>query len=703
MKHLHIIALMLTLSAALLLASCGGKAEDEVIRIEGMFRAEQVELDESFRPQSLQLNDGRINVTGYYGEDNAPVVAAASEEGWSYEPLPSEEMPNAILYTDSQKILCFRKYDETLGRNIYSFVGSGWEITGDSILDLPENYWRDVYAATRGDELIIAGDKSLAVIDSSGQVAVKLTLESQISKLYKSGEGGIFLICSESVLRLNEDYSFEPVDVGGVSLEYCNLYETQVGSICYANDTGVVCWTPEQGSRILMNWVSSGLISAGSDNLAVMDEDTIYLLGSDGIGGNYGLWRYTRVPEEEIPERQIISIGYIEDGRNTIPKAAIRYNRLQSDYYIRPVEYRSGDGNYEAAITRFEADIVAGKAGDIVCASTYSNARNYAEKGAFADLYELLDNPEDIFGCVRSLCELDGKLPFISQDFYMDVYICAEGDPVAEGGFGVSDFIEAEAQGRRLLCDMSRDAVGRLLLEYALYDCIDFDAGKCDFSSGDFRDLLEYLSGLPEEDPGKLSMYDGNHFASGEVAVYSAYTANIVDFAHHDYIFDRKGEIIDGTVSIGFGTGLYGITAGSKQKEGAADFLGFLISGEMVVDEMRGMQFLPSQKSTLDAWMGTEGEMYYFFYKDSISRVSGSTEPIESRPDRPGWCVRVDDELEGRLKDLLESIEPKAPLPDKLTEIAYEEFAAFFAGDKSADETIKLLNDRIGTYLAEQS
>ena len=52
---------------------------------------------------------------------------------------------------------------------------------------------------------------------------------------------------------------------------------------------------------------------------------------------------------------------------------------------------------------------------------------------------------------------------------------------------------------------------------------------------------------------------------------------------------------------------------------------------------------------------------------------------------------------------MLESIEPKAPLPDKLTEIAYEEIATFFAGDKSADETIKLLNDRIGTYLAEQS
>ena len=361
-------------------------------------------------------------------------------------------------------------------------------------------------------------------------------------------------------------------------------------------------------------------------------------------------------------------------------------------------------------MSRLDADIVAGKVGDIISMSDPDSITKYASKGLFADLYELPGFEKDkMFGCVSEAMERDGILAAIPQEFVLNTLAVQKGT-VGED-FDVGKIIELakNSGGKRLFMAINRAAVNGQLLNSVLNECVDVSAGKCDFSSGAFTDYLDYLMTLPENDED--AMYDGaNHYAAGEIMFYQARIGAISDYAMTLNIFGDAGADIcgypssdGGRADLSAGT-YYSVVKKSRVKDGAAAFLNYLLSPDCTIDEMHGMRKIPSLKATMKAWEESEGKMYYYFYKNNINRWSADTNPIdETEMGEPGVCVKVDRELFDSFYEYLDGAHVFGNMPQSIMDIVVEEMGAFLSSAKSASETADIISNRVSLYLSEKN
>ena len=187
------------------------------------------------------------------------------------------------------------------------------------------------------------------------------------------------------------------------------------GKLWYSNSEGVTI-IDEDGERMIVDWLASNLTESYISSLLLISEDELMFYGSNGYDFNYEWWDYRRVPEDLLPEKTVVKLSYVEDGRGFFEKAAILYNQSQNEVYIEAKNYRSPSDGLERrkamkiCRNRYKTDIAAGNAGDIVCYMDYDWYETFASQGALADLTEYLENPDDIFNCVKQYCGYNDKL-----------------------------------------------------------------------------------------------------------------------------------------------------------------------------------------------------------------------------------------------------------------------------------------------------
>ncbi|MCI8388159.1 MAG: extracellular solute-binding protein [Clostridiales bacterium] len=720
MKHTRMTAIVLALlmtASALLTLGCGNG--EEKLEIEGMWRGELIELDENFSSGRYMIySDGKVCICGSTYDENGgtPTLMFYDGENATYQTLDGmSDNVRGFVNTSYGYVFYNNEFNFETREEKKSFVAFSdglliWELAADEIFDMSNNPYSDVLFTARGSEIIAAFDKQLAIIDADGKLVKQLDLDIAARKLVANNSGEVLVIGVESMVYQLSDGNEMSAVSGEDYTDIINstIVSSSVGEFCYSDKTGVSVVYSDVGAKQLLNFVSTGIsTSANNVEFCVAAEDEMYMYGSDGLGGARGLWKYTPVPADEIPERTIIRIAYRETGSNKIPLAAVKFNKSQSQYYIMPVEYEYASPDDDAAMTRLDADIVSGKVGDIIWVQNYDDVVKYTSSGAFVDLSKYMDT-SDIFGCVIDMCTIDGKLAALPQDFYVYSMLVKKGDPIADGGFTMSDFIDGYNSGRRIYCDMSKGSMMSALVQCSLYSCIDTEKNTCDFTG--FKELLEFVNQLPDVDAGAINQYDGNHYATGEIAMYDYGITDFNSWAHKDYIFDGEGELLGAPTMSGeqlfrvdSSSGYYGISASSKQKEGAAEFLKFILSGENTLDVMRGMRYIPASKSAYDhvADPANEGYTEYaFFYKESLTRTSGSSRPFEERDD--GWGVHIDKAMIAEMREFLDGVKVLKPLPEKIMDIVVEEMGDYMSGKIDSDEFIKRLEDRVGTYLAER-
>lgn len=147
----------------------------------------------------------------------------------------------------------------------------------------------------------------------------------------------------------------------------------------------------------------------------------------------------------------------------------------------------------------------------------------------------------------------------------------------------------------------------------------------------------------------------------------------------------------------------YSITEESKVKEGAMAFLRYLLSADCVIDEMRGMRSIPSLKTTAKAWDDSESKMYYYFYYDHVGRWSANSKLITEEDEGvPGICIQLTQEKIDAVYDFLDHVNVYPYIPSDITAILDEEMYVFLGTTKSADETAKIIQSRVSTYLSER-
>ena len=338
------------------------------------------------------------------------------------------------------------------------------------------------------------------------------------------------------------------------------------------------------------------------------------------------LWRFERAADHGVPEEQtIVRVTYFEDGRSRIPMAAVNYNRSQDKY--RVVCEEAGDD--------LDQLIVSGKGGDLMMTADSDMLYKYAEKGLFADLDTLLPDlfsNGNLLGCARAAGEIGGKLLGVPAEFDLTA-LAARRSLVGDAEWTPEAFLALNAslsEEQQLFPRMSQTEFYLALRDGILSECIDSDAGSCSFEeSSAFETFLEQLAALPSSSP--TDDYGKNTFITGQTALFEADLSSISGYAQavSGAIFGDGEEVrLVGYPAAGGGVAkmrpnaFFSILQDSAVREGAADFLRYLLSPEAAVDTMRGMRSVPALKSTLEAYRESETMLNYFFYYDDYSHYN---------------------------------------------------------------------------------
>ena len=439
--------------------------------------------------------------------------------------------------------------------------------------------------------------------------------------------------------------------------------------------------------------------------------------------------------KENIPiDENGNKIVYIATDKNEyIPRdlfqAINAFNELENGYIVQPVIYAKDvmgtneSGGLQTADMRLQMDIMQEEKLDIVYDGAFTDISRYdilSEKGAFIDFYELLDGENGISKSelnehILKLHENNGKL------YQMPLYYAIEtlGGDVANVGskenWTLDELIEhwnAMPKGSFFCGEATKWIVYMDLIRGNLGSFVDYKNGKCNFDSDEFIKLLEFCNRFPDTAEKISTNWETKYF---------------LDYCHFDG-FDDFHLYITGANSLGSwsesglkttphtfvgypsenGNGSfvdtqrnrYSICRNSKNKEGAWNFISYLLSYDVQVnhelvynsddDESHDENGFPIN---VDAFNKLADDQIRHQGESRVLSFSGTEVDI-------GYLTTEEYQ---RLDEFIQSLNRMdAPVDSSVQKIIESEIDAYFSGERSAKEVANAIQGRVEILFSER-
>ena len=116
-----------------------------------------------------------------------------------------------------------------------------------------------------------------------------------------------------------------------------------------------------------------------------------------------------------------------------------------------------------------------------------------------------------------------------------------------------------------------------------------------------------------------------------------------------------------------------------------------------------GRSGFPVSRGAFDRMMSAYADQHFFFsYDGGYSGWSGDSGSQGYTGDKSGVLRDVTQADIDRVLSLIDGASAMPDIDQKAAEMIMEEVQVYFAGDKSLDETVKIIQSRVGIYLAEK-
>jgi ABC-type glycerol-3-phosphate transport system substrate-binding protein len=431
------------------------------------------------------------------------------------------------------------------------------------------------------------------------------------------------------------------------------------------------------------------------------------------------LYILTKVDPKDVPDKSIITVAAISEPQflsDYIREFTLTHPQFQVEYKQYAVD---SNASYDDALTAFNNDIIAGNIPDVIVIEPEIPYGNYVRKGMLADLYTFLEQDtdykkEDFLQPVLKAFETDGKLYSIAPAFYFSTLVGKTSIFGEKQGQSFAELQVAEEKipGASLFGSVvTRDVFTNQILTRMARGFIDDEKGVCNFDSEEFISLLKYAKNLPTPAPD-AKPYE-LRFAPGETNDYMTdktlfEPVSVYDFRH--IVSLEKMEFGEPVTFLGFpnnsgGSGILinprletAIMSQSKNPDGAWEFVKGLLSYGNSIFKNVGyppLGYFPTLMSELDfAAEKTTIPPYETWYGERIPRTNWLGANLSNQPDNTK-------EDNAKMFELFESIEGIYRENPAIINIISEETAVYFATDKSAEETAKIIQNRATTYLEE--
>lgn len=540
-----------------------------------------------------------------------------------------------------------------------------------------------------GDRIYLQVNQTeLLILDSQGQLTESVRLPAEGLRLVLSEDGTLYA-AGETAEGLTL-YRFD----GGTG-KFTQAFTCQAGSLFDGGD----------GSYLLL-LTDDGIYSLDAQGTAspkviwsecYLNPGSIYKVKAEGgeflcLGSDSCYLLTPAEPAELQPKTELLIACMDPNGMDIL---AARFNAHSDEYYVRVVDYtRDMEASAEEIQLRLNTELISGKAPDMFCFfSGWISPNIYAGKGLLVDMKPLIEadeelSPEDIV--LYKALDYNGGIYVMGESFYLDTMAARESDFGQRYGWTLEEYRQIDAglrEDQMCIYNLTRELfINSIIARYVRY-AVDWTSGDCSFDSPEFIDLLRTALELREtpEDPNNMVFGPGEpRVAAGEqttVAVFAMYVSSLAESEQMagcplSFIGSPTPDGSCGT-DASLNTEL-AICSLSEHQEGCWEFIKYML---MNADTDRGI--MP----------GYPLLMYRPALEESIAKAMADEDAK----------VKMTQADADKLLDFLDAIENLNDYDKAIMDIIKSECQAMFNGDKSPEETAKLIQSRASLYVAEQS
>ena len=515
-----------------------------------------------------------------------------------------------------------------------------------------------------------------------------------------------------------------------------SLFAGPDGTFYCSDQNGIYTVDPTTLAKTeILNYINSDYIYKYSNFTMLPDGRIATFRGNYNPGAmasTYAVTIFTKVPDSEITPKYIITVASAGYAYN-LQEQIVKYNLASEEYRIKYVDYSqyNTDEDYNAGQTRLGDDILAGNVPDVLIADQQFSVSKYVSKGLFADLYTFIDKDEsmkreEFLENILAGCEIDGKLYEIPTNFYIQGMIGPKETIDTFRDLTIREFVDKLStlpEGVTFFRDgdITRETLLQMLFLTNYQNFIDRKTGKCSINNDECRALLEFAKMMPEK-----SLWDRDGFDS-----------STFDWDAYNNMF-RDGKALAQQVSIGDFSGIRDY-AYSYEKNTELDFIGFPAPDRAGMSfTTANLKFLVSAKG---AFPDASWEFVKIFLADDyqtnqswgfpvkkaaldakkqamLDQIKENEKNRDENGDNPDDGIIIGMARDTMIDDIyyrrevtaadVETVYGYACTASKqfvydtsLFDIINEEASAYFAGTKTLDEILPLMESRITIFLSE--
>ena len=437
-------------------------------------------------------------------------------------------------------------------------------------------------------------------------------------------------------------------------------------------------------------------------------------------------------------DRVKITIGTIDTNIVWIlDRLASEFNRRNSVARMEVICYSQGTSNEERVrgMEKLDMALVQGTGPDLIFFSRL-DVNKYVRKGALADMTDMLNNDTrinraDLFENILDAGFVDGK-------FY----------------HAITDFVIFTQFGKTSLfgdgSDMTALKINEVLKQYPnaeityeytgitwLRDCmmagissyLDWENATCNFDNPEFIALLELAKRFPTENNTRRELVERENVEAYHNALDNYLTAFkenralLIAYDIHDTRRIREftelfGEEVsclgfpspDGAVSSISAGFHFGISESSQHKEEAWEFISMMMTDREVNEIFYGGMWInraifedeAAKEKTPVMERSTAGGLTLYFRSTAAYDYVTYFDKSEIDEERFANYHLTEAEVQ-RIRDAIGSATRVDGIDMQAWAIVNEEAEAFLSGTRSAEETARIIQNRVGIYMSENS
>ncbi|MCR4729005.1 MAG: extracellular solute-binding protein [Lachnospiraceae bacterium] len=703
---------------AFALSACGGKKSEEDI----------YEYKASFEKIPIEIGNGYIQSSCIDGDTLAMLVSKVSD---NYEVL-GNEIREIDLSTKEEKIIEIENISTGDGAYVSGFgkAPSGkylliyTTVNGDDFsnrkfqiivlspdgktektVDLEKPGDNDMYLraenfiALEDGTVLFIGDTSIIVYNENGKYQGELSAGYYIRDMLKLEDGTVY-----AAYYSEEGMNLSKVDVA--SKTFTDTISLPDGNVEFLGGAG--------GKIFIKGSVSVRELDVATKEIKTLwtwidvdiDEDFVnkVRLNSDG---NHEVISLVRDENKTEVEKATVTYGkrdenakkrlvYVCTSLDWEIKQLIKdFNKTNENYRISVKAYDEEYG-WDEAYDKLMTDLASGKNMDIVQLESSMQAKGGKALKDLTKYFEKDFSKDDFITGVIDCFSEDGKMYYIVPSVGLSTLLVSEDVANGRTGWTMNDIFDLRQQNldKGFLEGGSRDVAFLMMLYYTIGDFVDYKKADCSFDSPEFKRLLEFAMTFPKEfDYSDYDSWDAISKGDVLIAMTSVYDMDLSEMQLYEQLFQGK------TCLIGFPTSdgssgnrinaqsIFGISSKSKNADGAWEFLKQLYSE----DYQNSSWGIPVVKKIFDAKIEE--------LKKSPDEIRGSYgnghTQIEIR--------KPSDKMIDAFVSAIETAGGQAYFDEKIFEIIEEELKPFFEEQKSADDVCNIIQNRVRTYLQENS